>query len=136
MRNLVIDMGNTRIKLGVFDENTLIWQEEFPHHAELKILDTIVLYQIKAVLVSNVSKFEAAFLNDLDQNIKCYQLTTESNLPFENNYASKATLGADRKALVAGALHFFNGQNCLIIDAGTCVTYDILAKNNKLIVRL
>ena len=47
-------------------------------------------------------------------------------LPFENEYRSPETLGVDRLANVAAAQVFFPKTNCLVIDAGSCVTYDLL----------
>ncbi len=57
------------------------------------------------------------------------QLTHETQVPFINKYATPATLGLDRIALVAGAVDAYPHKNCLIIDAGTCITYDFV--NNK-----
>jgi type III pantothenate kinase len=39
------------------------------------------------------------------------------------------TLGKDRLAAVMGAKFLFGNRNCLIIDAGTCITYDYLLAN-------
>ena len=47
-------------------------------------------------------------------------------LPFTLEYQSPDTLGKDRIAAVAGAQAQFPNQNTLVIDAGTCVTYDFL----------
>jgi type III pantothenate kinase len=47
-------------------------------------------------------------------------------LPITNHYATPATLGVDRLAGACGARQMFPGSNCLVIDAGTCITYDFL----------
>ncbi len=57
------------------------------------------------------------------------ELTAATPLPFRNGYATPETLGKDRLAAVAGALARFPGENCLVIDAGTCITYDVLTKD-------
>ena len=36
------------------------------------------------------------------------------------------TLGVDRIAAVCGAFALFPEKNCLVIDAGSCITYDVL----------
>jgi type III pantothenate kinase len=54
------------------------------------------------------------------------ELTADTPLPFHNRYATPATLGKDRLAGIAGAYARFPAQNCLVIDAGTCITYDVL----------
>ena len=43
-----------------------------------------------------------------------------------NTYETPATIGTDRLAAVAGAQQHFPGQNALSIDAGTCITYDLI----------
>ncbi|MGB3776659.1 MAG: type III pantothenate kinase, partial [Leeuwenhoekiella sp.] len=50
-------------------------------------------------------------------------------VPFKNLYETPTTLGVDRVALMAAAVKNHPGQNVLVIDTGTCVTYDF--KNKK-----
>jgi type III pantothenate kinase len=45
-------------------------------------------------------------------------------LPIKILYATPQTLGVDRIAGSCGALQLFPGKNTLVIDAGTCITYD------------
>ena len=54
------------------------------------------------------------------------QLTHHTQIPILNRYKTPETLGKDRLAAVIGAQVEFPGQNCLVIDAGTCITYDLL----------
>jgi type III pantothenate kinase len=53
-------------------------------------------------------------------------LKNQTPLPFKNLYRTPLTLGIDRLAAVAGALASFPAQNCLVVDAGTCMTYELL----------
>ena len=55
----------------------------------------------------------------------------ETKVPFKNLYNTPKTLGVDRIALVCGAVIQFSNKNVLIIDAGTCITYDFLNDNNE-----
>ncbi len=128
MKSLVIDIGNTRMKTGVFFENKLLQYDEIPQEQEDRIVDIITEFGITKILVSNVSLHSSIVLNQLKTEIQILFLDKDTRLPFINNYKSKDTLGSDRKALVAGASHFYEARNCLIIDAGTCVTYDILTE--------
>ena len=52
-------------------------------------------------------------------------------MPFKNHYTTPETLGVDRMALVSAASKSFKKENVLIIDAGTCITYDFLNDENK-----
>ena len=75
-------------------------------------------------MISTVSVSEAeivAAFGDL-----AVLLTPQTSLPFENRYATPVTLGKDRLAAVAGAYARYPGQNCLVIDTGTCIKYDLI----------
>ena len=52
-------------------------------------------------------------------------------MPFTNNYATPETLGVDRIALITAAANQYPNKNILVIDAGTCVTYDFLNHQNS-----
>lgn len=131
MKSLVIDIGNTRMKTGVFFENKLLQHDEILWVQEYKIKDIVNDFGISKIMVSNVSLLTSNVLNQLKTEVQILFLDNETRLPFINNYKSKDTLGSDRKALVAGAGHFYEAANCLVIDAGTCVTYDLLTENGE-----
>jgi type III pantothenate kinase len=128
MNQLVIDIGNTRTRAAIFAEDKLL---EFFEIQEFSV-DTIQSIKdsknVTSVIISSVSgKDLSGFKLQKDLLI----LDSETNLPFVNSYKSPNTLGADRKALVAGAMLLKPGKNCLIIDAGTCVTYDFIEKSGN-----
>jgi type III pantothenate kinase len=56
-----------------------------------------------------------------------HRLNDKSKLPFINEYETPETLGPDRLASVAGAMLHYPGEEVLIIDAGTAITYDFLS---------
>lgn len=125
-KSIVVDAGNTRVKMAMFDHDALLHLLVLAHE---NFWETLFAWvgsdQIEQVLISDVSgKLEALKPNDLP--ISIVWLNAETILPFKNLYQSKATLGADRKALVAAAMYFYPKKPCLIIDAGTCVTFDLL----------
>src|SRR5690606_16477353 len=53
-------------------------------------------------------------------------LDKHTRLPVKNLYKTPETLGMDRLAGVCGAVQLFPGFNSLVIDVGTCVTYDFV----------
>ncbi len=115
-----IDAGNTQIKVGKFENDILVEKQSF------KVLDEFYLYyaqqKIDKSILSSVRNFEW----DSRNGIAPLLLDQLTKLPFENRYKTKETLGNDRKALVSGAMKLFPKQNCLVIDAGTCITYDFI----------
>jgi len=131
--NLIIDIGNTQIKLVVFDNKNQLLDLTYSSHKS--VLDEIKKqhdkYNFSAAILSEVGKNIAGlkeFLTTL--NIPLINISSSMYLPFEIAYQTPATLGADRLALVAGALYHQKNKNQLIIDAGTCITYDFIDKNN------
>ncbi|MDG1761524.1 MAG: type III pantothenate kinase [Flavobacteriaceae bacterium] len=122
--NLVIDIGNTRSKLAVFENHRLVFQETADSqvlNAVRKVMDT---YAIRHAIVCNVSQFQPELMTVLEAEISVFQLTWESKVPFQNAYQTPKTLGVDRMALVSGAVAQFPNQAVLVIDAGSCITYD------------
>ena len=130
---LAIDFGNTQIKTAVFECNTLInkqiisypdWQKAFK-----KLLKTYPLIQ-NIVLASVVNNAFSDLLH-LANDINCIIIDHQTKFPFTNLYTTPQTLGIDRMVLAAGAIFKFPGQNRLVIDLGTCITYDFIDKNNN-----
>lgn len=129
--NLIIDVGNTLVKVAVFQKDEMLKKEVIEKEdLEKKIEYFFEHYpKISAVITSNVSKTTFSWPSNLSKNITFLDLDVHTLLPFENLYVTPETLGNDRKALAAAAVKKYPGQNVLIIDAGTCVTYDF--KNAK-----
>lgn len=131
--NLVIDIGNSRIKLAVFQQGNIV------HRAHIEREDFMSsLRQLKDdfpnatdLLVSHVGKMEQGWEEFLQENFRMTVFSHELRLPFKNLYETKTTLGLDRIALVAAAGHNFPNKNVLVIDAGTCITYDFLNEKRE-----
>jgi type III pantothenate kinase len=125
--NLIVDAGNTSVKVAVFQGDKMISDESFQKEVfQKKIEKTLKMFpEIDQMITSSVTKLSdhtKQFIANLD--IKVLKLTHETNVPFQNNYATPETLGVDRIALVVAAVAQYPKQNVLIIDAGTCITYD------------
>lgn len=130
MTNLAIDIGNTQLKIGVFQEEKLIFKEEQEISSSLSVLEEVLkTYTFQNILVaaSGNSEKVVTLLHNKGLSFKILDHTT--GIPFKNGYETPKTLGVDRVALVAAAVKQYPGCNALVIDAGSCVTYDF--KNNK-----
>jgi type III pantothenate kinase len=125
---LVIDCGNTLIKAATFDGNSLIEKFIFPGGGELKAFLNGKHFQ--TVLVSSVSIPASEVLNWATAKTKL-QLTSTLPLPITNCYKTPETLGVDRIAAVCGALETFPDRHCLVIDAGTAITYDFINRDRN-----
>jgi type III pantothenate kinase len=129
--NLVIDIGNTRIKVFVFKGNNVAAEETgnmLPASGLKKIFSK---YAIEAAILSSVAATPGAITSYLRKHTWLLTLNPATPLPVKNLYRSKETLGNDRIANAAGAAMIFPSRNCLVIDAGTCVKYDFITKQGE-----
>ena len=125
--NLTIDIGNTRVKLGLFKEEELVEKRVQTGYRSDDILNFATNQKVKKVILSTVAgQLDRQLEMMLRQQFYYIHLDTKTPLPIENAYETPETLGKDRLAAVIGAYNLFPGQNCLVIDAGTCITYDLI----------
>lgn len=128
MINLVIDIGNTRAKAGVFRNGELQYREA---REKWEIDDFMALatnHNVQNVILSTVAGAVSGLLQEtLSSRFFFLELNAATPLPIANHYRTPETLGKDRLAAVAGAYALFPGQPCLVVDAGTCITYDLLS---------
>ncbi|SDK91386.1 type III pantothenate kinase [Salinimicrobium catena] len=129
--NLIIDVGNTLSKVAVFQQDELIERFTVEKPDLSKKIEKIFSRHpdLDGVIISKVSQAEFSLPQNLQKKMPIINLDAGTRLPFENLYATPQTLGADRKALVAAAVKEYPGKSVLVIDAGTCITYDF--KNEK-----
>jgi len=129
--NLIIDVGNTYIKIGIFQDSVLLHKQILKLEVFLEEIKELQqkFPKIKNAIISSVSSIKKHEVEYIQKSFYTLVLDHTIKLPFENLYETPKTLGVDRIALVAAAVHQFSQKNCLIIDAGTCITYDF--KNKK-----
>ena len=53
-------------------------------------------------------------------------LDSKTPLPVTNLYETPETLGYDRMAAVVGANELYPRRDLLVIDAGSCITYEFI----------
>ncbi|MGL2992546.1 type III pantothenate kinase [Flavobacterium sp. TSSA_36] len=129
---LTIDVGNTRIKGAVFEADTLLEDFVFEEKTLFTTLDFFLKkYQnVSHLVFSTVGKIEKEAFLTFESKIKIHSISREDRFPFVNKYATPTTLGIDRMVLAAGATLRFPKQNRLVIDVGTCITYDYIDEND------
>jgi len=123
---LVVDIGNTRAKAGIFHLNQLVEKTTFDANDADALRLLIQQYAPTHSILCSVSGEYAEIKELLKQRTAFFELTHHLQVPFFIDYNTPHTLGMDRVAAVAGAQHFFPVQSSLVIDMGTCVTYDFI----------
>ena len=125
--NLVIDIGNTNTKVAVFENDTLVAKNVILQEELLVFLKKIKQnFKIKQAIVSAVAKFDTEEREEIEKLFCFLELSKTTRVPFLNLYKTPATLGLDRIALIANAVKQFPQKNVLVIDAGSCITYDFV----------
>lgn len=128
--NLVIDIGNTFVKVAVFEENTIVFQQKYKVINASFFFEISNKYAIKKAIISSVRTNETE-INELLQkfNIPFSWLSTQLKFPFQIHYKTPLTLGLDRLAAVAGVFAIYPNQHVLVVDLGTCITFDFIDEN-------
>jgi type III pantothenate kinase len=130
--NLVIDVGNTQIKIGVYDGHVLVHRENFDvSNWEAAFEKLYKEFHIEKGILSHVSRLDTDVINELKGKLDVMLLDRNTKVPFENLYSTPDTLGVDRIALAAASATKHPGEPVLVIDAGTCITFDFVNKNNQ-----
>lgn len=130
--NLAIDIGNTLQKIALFEDNQLI---EFYPMEKISIEDLEQLYlihpDINASIISSVTSYDEQIKPYLEEKGLIIEFSENTPVPINNNYSTPETLGADRLAAVVAANHLFPENNCLVIQAGTCITFEFIDRNKN-----
>ncbi|GAA4282461.1 type III pantothenate kinase [Gaetbulibacter aestuarii] len=131
--NLIIDVGNSFVKLAVFQA------DKFIHKEQVELSNLLVTVEklkssfplIKDVIIASVNTLPDQDREKLASRFNLLELSWKTKLPFKNHYKTPETLGVDRLALISAAVHQYPDRNVLIIDAGTCVTFDFKDSENN-----
>lgn len=126
--NLVIDLGNTRAKLALFEGKKIKEQFSFEPRISLSQLQKVFKSHpgINKTIVSSVINHAKDISNFLSNHTQHLLFDTGTKIPIINKYASPETLGKDRLAAAVGANSLYKGFPVLVIDAGTCIKTDFV----------
>lgn len=131
--NLIIDVGNTLVKLAVFDNELLIFKKSCVKVDFIWTLEELsnTYPKINDVIISSVGDFSEKEILFIQKKYQTIILDHQTKIPFINQYKTPETLGVDRIALVSSAAIQYPKENILIIDVGSCITYDFLNSKNE-----
>ena len=126
---LTVDIGNTRTKAAVFEPNGQLVVAFTLQGNEIDELQKLVsTYSIEHA-ISSATGTRAWKISELNIPGKSIELSHETPLPISIVYTTPQTLGRDRIAAACGAHSLFPKKNCLVVDAGTCITMDMILKS-------
>ncbi len=127
---VVIDAGNTTIKVGLFLHEVPESVQVMKESEVVKLCNNL---PASPIIVSSVGQDLHHVLNLITNKRRVLVLDQNTPIPIFNAYKSPNTLGTDRLAGCIGAKRLFPALPCLVIDMGTCITYDFIDIKNQYI---
>ena len=128
--NLIIDIGNTRVKAAVFNGETLLESKVYDNVSAI-LSDKAFISKAKKAIIGTVVKEQEDFYSALNAIIPTIIFNSETKIPLTNLYQSVSTLGSDRLAASVGAYYLYPNANVLVIDLGTCIKYNFTNSKNE-----
>jgi type III pantothenate kinase len=130
---LCFDFGNTRKKVAVFHNDEMKEGITLPDDAVETIQSLIKKFQPAKSILSSVIEHNPAIEELLSINTIFHKLSHLTKVLFTTPVGKPETIGADRLALTAAAVHFYPGKNNFVIGLGTCVTYNFINKYHEFV---
>ena len=127
--NLTIDIGNTLIKMAVFDGGAIVGRL-LVETCDARALDDLLERwpAVDRAIVASTGGCAAPLVRMLrERAVRCLEFTPATPVPIRNAYGTPATLGADRLAAAVGASLVAAGRDALVVDFGTAITVDSVA---------
>lgn len=133
--NLIVDIGNSFAKVAFFDKGEILkWLRMDVDHVEQFVKCDKLVGSCRQCIVSATVDLPLSLIETIDAlEMRVVYLGAKTPLPFVNDYRTPHSLGTDRMAAVAGAMKLLPQENVLVIDVGSCVTYDIVTREGHYI---
>jgi type III pantothenate kinase len=130
---LCFDFGNTRKKCAVFQDAEIKEVITLNDDSPETIQSLINQYQPDKSILSSVIDHNPAMEELLSSKTRFHKLNHLTKVSFTTPVGKPETIGADRLALTAAAVHFYPKKNNFIIGLGTCITYNFINKYNEFV---
>lgn len=122
--NLAVDLGNSFTKAAAFEGHSL--KENFGKINNEALIEIIRQHNFEYMIIGAVGKDPHSFIENVPATTKVFIADHTLKYPIHSFYKTPTTLGIDRLAGIVGANYLYPQENCLVIDMGTCITYDIV----------
>ena len=131
---ILLDIGNTCAKVAVVNEQEIVHFEHRNEDWDTLFQRLTATYSIDECAISNVAGVDKELLHTLEsQPYPIRWFTYETPNPVFPDAKAPRGLGADRWAADIGAMAITRNRckdgtmpHILVIDAGTCITYDLI----------
>ncbi len=130
---LCFDFGNTRKKCAVFHNEEMKEVVVLPDDSLPTMQALINRVKPTKSILSSVIEHNPAIEELLAASTKFHKLSHLTKVAFTTPVGKPETIGADRLALTAAAVHFYPTKNNLVIGLGTCITYNFINKYHEFV---
>lgn len=125
MNILVLDIGNTKIKLYIENNNKKLYKEFFRVPQLIKYLNNLQIKDYN-VIISDVRNIKNKIQQSTKKAKNLIILNNDIKLPIKIDYKTPKTLGSDRVAAAVGAYSNFGNIPLLVVNSGTAITIDVI----------
>ncbi|MFM9007063.1 MAG: type III pantothenate kinase [Bacteroidota bacterium] len=129
--DLVVDVGNTAVKLAVYRNAEPIARVSFPLGSGREMTAWLKQFDLHRSLLVSVVAPPEPLVEYLRSATDFHLFDGNTALPVRNEYATAATLGKDRLVNACAAASLYPAQDVLIIDAGTCLKFDLVTSDGR-----
>lgn len=134
MNSICLDIGNTRAKYALFHDKHLIKTGHYPKFLIKDIRQLVRNNHVTHGIISSTRHHNSPLRRFLTKELEAFiELSHKTTMPIENGYESPKTLGVDRLAAAVGAYTKKPNRAHLVIDAGSCMTLDVVDQNGRFI---
>lgn len=128
---LCFDFGNSRKKLAVFSNKKIIAERILYTDTSGEIETLLQEFKPQKSILSSVINHNPGIEETLKEKTHFHKLSVATKLNFTAPVGKPETIGADRLAIAAAAVHFFPKKNNLVIGLGSCITYNFISQQHE-----
>ncbi len=125
-RTICFDFGNTRLKAAIFENENFLQETVLPNDEAATIENILDTYSPQKTILSSVIEHNPAIEKVLSERTVFHKLSHLTKANITTPVGKPETIGADRLALSAAAVHFYPGKNNLVVALGSCITYNFI----------
>lgn len=133
IKTLCFDFGNTRLKAAVFENEKFAEEIVLPDDQTGTIEKLLSTYKPQKTILSSVIEHNTEIEKLLAAQTVFHKVSHLTKANFTTPVGKPETIGTDRLALAAAAVHFYPGKNNLVIALGSCITYNFINQYHQFI---
>ena len=126
--NLVVDIGNTLIKVAVVERDEVVYMQQAESIEEVDLVTLCERFPSlrRAIVASTAFPTADVAVMLREKGFDVLEMTSLTPVPIGNTYQSPETLGVDRLAAAVAAVEVMGCRDCLVVDFGTAITIDLV----------